>query len=553
MGDLLKKTNRLLSVYSCCLTGLLARSYRFLAFHVHPFWVQLSYFLFLAFMGSLALVTIKPSVPSFKPKYVDMLYLSTSALTVSGLATVEMEVLSQSHVVVYTLLMLLGGEVWVSLLGILVRLPKYRRPTAEADGRVDPLGIELAGLTGRTALAHEHGGASATEPNGHSVVVVPEDAALGFLDSKDIRYRCLRVMACVVFFYLLLIHVSGSLFIFLYLILVPSAKGVLKGKSIRILPFAISITVSSFANGGLIPTNENMIVFKKNAGLLLLMIPQILAGNTMFPVFLRLVVWALRRLTWREEFEHMMQSPRKVGYPHLMGTTKTVFLAATIALFLATQISLFCALEWKTDVLAGLSWFQKVVAASFQTVNSRHAGEAAFDLSTVSTGMLVLFIVMMYLPAYVHFWPFKDGSAVSEKPDMERKKRSRSVMDNVILSQLSYLAIFVIILCIIERKKMVEDPVNFSLLNIIFEITRQYTNVHEITMCVEFCSAYGNVGFSLGYSCARQITPDASCKDAWYGFSGRFSSGGKLLIVLVMLFGRLKRHHLGGGKAWILS
>jgi Trk-type K+ transport system membrane component len=73
-----------------------------------------------------------------------------------------------------------------------------------------------------------------------------------------------------------------------------------------------------------------------------------------------------------------------------------------------------------------------------------------------------------------------------------------------------------------------------------------------LTLMTNCCSAYGNVGFSIGYSCKRLLKQDVHCKDASYGFVGKWSDRGKLILIIVMVFGRLKAYNLKGGRAWKL-
>nr|TKW22839.1 hypothetical protein SEVIR_4G254201v2 [Setaria viridis] len=118
--------------------------YRFVASHVHPVFIQLGYFLTIAMLGSVLLISLKPSNPEFSPQYLDMLFLSTSALTVSGLSTVTMEDLSSSQIVVLTLLMFAGGEVFVSFLGLMLRPPNHQaNPTDPTGNKVVAIELDM--------------------------------------------------------------------------------------------------------------------------------------------------------------------------------------------------------------------------------------------------------------------------------------------------------------------------------------------------------------------------------------------------------------------------
>lgn len=75
-----------------------------------------------------------------------------------------------------------------------------------------------------------------------------------------------------------------------------------------------------------------------------------------------------------------------------------------------------------------------------------------------------------YLPPHTSFLPIDGGEKTLQKE--ERRTDKRKYVEHLLLSQLSYLVIFVILVCIIEREKMKKDPLNFSVLNITIEIVR---------------------------------------------------------------------------------
>ncbi|KAK8455980.1 hypothetical protein SEVIR_4G254400v4 [Setaria viridis] len=354
---------------------------RLVVFHLSPLLLHLSYFLAIDLLGFLALVLLKPSSPGYRPRYVDVFFMSTSAATVTGLATVKMEDLSSSQVVVLTILMLLGSEMFVSLLGLVLESRKRRRRGRDPD----------------------HGGRV------RSVVTVSDEsnleAANPSASSGDHKESCLGSLALVMLVYMAMVLVLGSVLVFVYVAGVPSARDVLARKGISAALFSAVVTVSSFTNGGLLPTNESMAVFAANRGLLLLLAGQILAGNTLLPVILRPAIWATRRLervfagrhgSEEEGLESMTKDAVAAGFGHLLlPGLQTVFLAVTVVAVAAATATLLCCLNWDSAVFAGITAGEKVTNALFMAVNVRQAGENSIDCSLLAPAVLVLFLAMM--------------------------------------------------------------------------------------------------------------------------------------------------------------
>jgi len=327
-----------------------------LLFNVNPFFIQLGYFLVFSLLGYLALKVSKPRTASFRPyKDIDVFFTSVSATTVSSMSTIEMEVFSNTQLIIMTVLMFVGGEVFTSLLGL--QLAKFKMSkTRQID-----VEYEIKRLDSDSTLTY---------------------SSIGFL-------------GYVVMGYLFVVHSVGSCLVALYISLAPSARKVLKNRGLYIPTFSVFTTVSTFSNCGFIPTNENMVAFKKNSGLLLLLIPQVLMGNTLYPPCLLFVIWVLKKASKRPEFGYILKNYRDMGYSHLLPFPHAARLVATVLGFILIQFILFCSMEWSSGAMDGLNSYQKLVGSLFQTVNSRHAGESVVDISNISPAILVLYVVMM--------------------------------------------------------------------------------------------------------------------------------------------------------------
>ncbi|CAL9106115.1 unnamed protein product [Musa textilis] len=268
---------------------------------------------------------LKPSDPAFRPRYVDMLFMSTSALMVSGLAAVEMENLSSAQIVVLTLLMFHGGKVFVTLLGLLLGRGKQDEAGSSA-GRVDSACIELESF----------------DPSQNTIDRIESgiSPAAAVCDERSVRSPGYVVSGYVANFHLL-------------------------GTSLLLACFA-----------GVSRERLSYLVI-----VLLLMIAQVLGGNTLFPLFLRWVIRALKKLTGRDEFKCMLKSTVGAQLSPLLHKSQTLMLMDFLVQFeeilsaIRVDDCTTCArrsgVDWNGAMFDGLTSVEKLVSALFVAVNSR--------------------------------------------------------------------------------------------------------------------------------------------------------------------------------------
>jgi Trk-type K+ transport system membrane component len=360
--------------------------YHFLLFHVHAFWIQLVYFIFVSVLGFVMLKVSPMRDFAYHPSKLDLFFTSVSATTVSSMDSIELESFSNPQLIVITLLMFLGGEVFTSMLGLQfqnMRIGKEQELMAKKSQLLELTTSDNPNANLQNQI--EMGISNAKLSNIPQALMSPND-----LKQNSVRYLSLLVLG-----YLILVHFTGYTSMLMYLNMFPSAKAVLEGKGISLQTFSFFTVVSSFANCGFVPTNENMIVFKACSGLLLIVATQILLGNTLFASTLRFVIWVCKKVTKRQEFEYMLSDYENIGYDHLLSGSHAISVAICVAASVLVQLLLFCSMEWWSEGLEGLGSYQKLVGGLFMSVNSRHAGESVVDLSVVSPAVLVLYVVMM--------------------------------------------------------------------------------------------------------------------------------------------------------------
>ncbi|KAK4555761.1 hypothetical protein LTR86_006981 [Recurvomyces mirabilis] len=344
--------------------------------------------------------------------------------------------------------------------------------------------------------------------------------------------------------------------------------------------------VSAFNNSGMSPLDANMTAFQDAYYLLITMSLLILAGNTCFPVFLRLIVWCMWRMVetkyfvgaeWDERaktLRFLLDHPRRC-YTNLFPSQHTWWLLMSVVVLNGTDWAAFEILNIRNSALnSTLPANMRVIDGLFQAFAVRSGGFYVVAIPSLRISLQFLYVVMMYISAYPVLITIRNSNVYEERSlgiyaedqyeEQEKKetdgdakssrsarpgflRRALTLHDAIITgrsnrpaetnshfvrqqlrAQLAHdawwivLALFLIL--IIENPDFVSQPAVFSVFNFIFEIV----------------SAYGCVGISVGVPWAA------------YSFCGSWSTLSKLILCAVMLRGRHRGLPVAIDKAVLL-
>ncbi|GLJ35666.1 hypothetical protein SUGI_0716770 [Cryptomeria japonica] len=566
--------------------------------------LHVTYFIVLGFSGALA-QWLCPDKNSEHMSFIDALYCCTSAVTVTGLLSVRIQGLHRFQQTVILLLTVFGSQIFTSLLPLYAKRFVYRRilekqaMTILTKVHVKPISIELE-MNEDCAdfIANESKATEASENMDFDVKIKknpacvhqkelrellkdqiryvvrkscemakfvwnkciwhmdcmtvlqqwimrsnntenpPNDMEILLWRSKYMEYMALTYLYRIVVAYFLMVQIGGIVLIQIYLAASPSASKVLEENDVNKTFFAVVNCATSFANSGFTLLDSSMIPFRNHPFILLLLSSVILLGNTMFGPSIWIIISVLERFAKgnkKEIYTYLLENPRKC-YTHLFPKSQTLWLILTAMALNSIQALFFCVLDWNSKAVYGLTPGEKIVDAVFQSAATRNAGTNVVNLTDLSPPMLVLMVCMMYISVYPVYLTrqktqdFKHIQGGGEKPNEIYTKKydgQISVQSQKLLARDSTsIFIIIFIICILESNNISQDPLNYSIFSIIFEVI----------------SGFGNVGLSVGYSCALaksvNTSTSISCQDIPYSLSGKWSRGGKILIILTMFLGR---------------
>ena len=227
-------------------------------------------------------------------------------------------------------------------------------------------------------------------------------------------------------------------------------------------------------NLGFTLTPDSMISFRDAEWPMFIMSFLAFAGNTLYPVFLRLVIWIISRIAPRkssiqEPLSFLLNHPRRC-YTLLFPSRPTWILFAIIFILNFIDTLLIIVLDIHNPEVASLPWGPRILAAIFQAASSRHTGTSTFNLANVNPAVQFSLVVMMYIAIFPIALSLRAANTYEEKSlgVYEREKgldegSGRNYFTAHVRNQLSFDLWFIFLgvfcICIAESERIVDNSI----------------------------------------------------------------------------------------------
>ena len=336
-----------------------------------------------------------------------------------------------------------------------------------------------------------------------------------------VEYRALETLLLILVSYQVFWYVLGIVFLIPYAYS-PRIKAVLlEAQPGGLNPgwWAFFCTVTEFANGGLNVLNANFVPFSGYPYILIVAGVLAFAGQTQFPIFLRMLIWTMKKMCpqgsrFRNTLEFLLQHPRRC-FIYLFPGRETWYLFAIQAAIDITAWLCFEILNIGMPDVDALPTGTRILDGLFQATGLRTSGAYIITFSSLAPACLVAYLVIMYISSYPMVLTLRKTNTYEERSiGLQEHDSSAAGIATHLQKQLAYDIWFqffsFFLICVIERGHLLREDPGFNVYSILFEVT----------------SAYGTVGLSTGI-------PGQD-----YSLSGSFASLSKVVMLFVMVRGR---------------
>ncbi|TKX23812.1 putative cation transport protein 1 [Elsinoe australis] len=385
-------------------------------------------------------------------------------------------------------------------------------------------------------------------PNLSRQVTLGRNSSFHNLTSQDrevlggIEYRSLKLLLKITIGYLLGIHVFGVGCLLPWIHRSPAKyTDWLVECGIGKTWWAFYSSQTMIDNLGFTLTPDSMISFRDATWPMLVMTFLAFAGNTCYPILLRLVIYIMSKIVTKGSSTHqslqfLLDHPRRC-YTLLFPSGPTWVLFGILFVLNFVDVLLIIVLDLNNPAVNDLPMGPRILSALFQAASARHTGTATLNLANVNPAVQFSLLAMMYIAVYPIAISVRASNTYEDKTlglygtdaELDESSSSAYLMHHV-RNQLSFDLWYVFLgtfaVCASEAKRISDnaDPA-FSVFSIFFEVV----------------SAYGNVGLSLGHP------------DVLTSLSGQFKPFSKFVICAMMIRGRHRGLPYGLDRAIMLT
>ncbi|VUC24994.1 unnamed protein product [Clonostachys rosea] len=302
-----------------------------------------------------------------------------------------------------------------------------------------------------------------------------------------IEYRSLKLLLKIVVGYFFGLHLLGVVCVIGWIHHAdPKYKEYLASTGSNINWWAFYSAQTMVDNLGFTLTPDSMISFRDAIWPMIIFSFLAFAGNTLYPVFLRLLIWTMSKIVSRtsqmqEPLSFLLNHPRRC-YTLLFPSRPTWILFGIIFALNFVDTLLIIVLDLNNPEVAVLPAGQRLFAAIFQAASSRHTGTATFNLANVNPAVQFSLMVMMYIAIFPIALSIRASNTYEEKSlgiweqeghldEVHGRSYLMRHLQNQLNFDLWYIFLGIFCICIAESGRIADtgEP-SFSVWTVFFEV-----------------------------------------------------------------------------------